>query len=562
MAKKSKKIKVRKGRDFRSDKNTDGLRKSKPSGYRFKGEKNFTKPTKKQIGEHLDHERDDIYFENRIERSDKKPFSKRGNRFIKGGGIESEKWDIINKDGSVLKKNLTHKGVLKLGHAKHFFTAVQNIEKGGRNVVKQKSDNGIIIDENWGNDGSTASNNKDYNDLYAMFPDNHKGAKQIWNQLSEKQKEGFLHDLDVTDAASEHIKDSWLEFINAKSEKDWLKNATNWDEMKEGGELTNDDYFQVVNHFVYFTQNYPNNFFDAFGEKDNYIRKHIEEKFDYGYKKHGSYGAMIYFWTELDGKNKEKLANWIKENYKGKKLSYEGDTTGIIDHFVYFTQNYPDNFMDAFGDKDDYIRKHIESKFDSYYKKYGSWSVMIKFWVELDGDNQEKFASWIKKNYTGHSLKFATGGKVGGRGFFGLEKGKNITDINELKVGDIILGHSKQFNADNTFKLVDRRQYGTSVNFDAVYWDAKQNKRIGNEDIGISQLNLGWEDFYFPKGKKYEGGGELTKEEIVLSKLDGNNEISCEELELIIESSPRYPVCHVGSMKLRKQFLRGCYKKI
>jgi hypothetical protein len=145
-----------------------------------------------------------------------------------------------------------------------------------------------------------------------------------------------------------------------------------------------------------------------------------------------------------------------------------------------------------------------------------------------------------------------------------LTKGKKITDINEIKVGDIILGHSGQFNADNTYKVVDKRQYGTHVTFDTVYWNPKENERIGNEDMGISDLDFSsaWNnEYHFPKDKKYEGGGELTKEEIISSKLNENNEISCEELEKIIES-PSYPVCNVGNMKLRKQFLRGCYRKI
>jgi GNAT superfamily N-acetyltransferase len=94
-----------------------------------------------------------------------------------------------------------------------------------------------VIDERWGNDGSTPSNNEDYNRLYAFFPDNHSQAKYIWNQLSDKQKSGFIYDLEVTDAASEHIAESWLEFINSSSQDDYWENATNWDEMKNGGEV-------------------------------------------------------------------------------------------------------------------------------------------------------------------------------------------------------------------------------------------------------------------------------------------------------------------------------------
>jgi 8-oxo-dGTP diphosphatase len=134
------------------------------------------------------------------------------------------------------------------GYKTNYSTSKENIDrgfydetKGARFIydldIKKMKNGGLVIDKNWGNDGSTPSNNKDYNALYEMFPDNHTEAKAIWNQLSEKQKEGFLYDLRVTDAGSEHIEESWLEFVKASSYEDWLENATNWDEMKNGGML-------------------------------------------------------------------------------------------------------------------------------------------------------------------------------------------------------------------------------------------------------------------------------------------------------------------------------------
>jgi len=170
-----------------------------------------------------------------------------------------------------------------------------------------------------------------------------------------------------------------------------------------------------------------------------------------------------------------------------------------------------------------------------------------------------------KKPFSKRGNRFDRGGKVGGRGFFGLTKGKNIEDVNELNIGDVILGHSKQFNADNTYKIVDKRQHGTVVRFDIVYWNPIENERIGNEDMSIGDLDFSsvfQNEYYFPKDKKHESGGELSHEQIVMSRLNENNEISCDELESIINRSPCYPVCSVGDMKLRKQFLKGCYKKI
>lgn len=209
-----------------------------------------------------------------------------------------------------------------------------------------------------------------------------------------------------------YVKNTDKDFIDKKHKElkeVYPNNKLSIVEFNGGNKLSDNDYFQVVNNFVYFCLNYPKNFFDAFGDKDDMIRKHIESKFNKAYDNHGSYGAMVYFWTDLDGNNKKKLAEWIKQNYKGQKLDYSGDTTGIIDHFVYFTQNHPNNFIDAFSSQ----KEHIQNKFNSYYEKYGSWGVMIKFWSELDAENQKDFAKWIKENYTGHSLRYDKGGDVG-----------------------------------------------------------------------------------------------------------------------------------------------------
>jgi len=97
--------------------------------------------------------------------------------------------------------------------------------------------------------------------------------------------------------------------------------------------------------------------------------------------------------------------------------------------------------------------------------------------------------------------------KVGGRGFFGLEKGEEIKDLSKLEKGDIILTYSKQFNAENTLKIVDVRQSGNRVVYDAVYWNPKTDKQIGSEEMSITDINLEWNDYYFPLN--YKKGGKL-----------------------------------------------------
>lgn len=85
---------------------------------------------------------------------------------------------------------------------------------------------------------------EDFDALYEMFPDNHEGTVAKWNSLSQEQKDAFINDLYVTDAASEHIAESWLEFVNALSEEDWLENCTNWDEYSEEEEDSEDEAYK------------------------------------------------------------------------------------------------------------------------------------------------------------------------------------------------------------------------------------------------------------------------------------------------------------------------------
>lgn len=163
------------------------------------------------------------------------------NKMAKGGKVDrtkSAKKTRVNRT----KKAITQDKNIKALHAGKRVSENNNVYWEGRENRSDKNrttklEKGGLISENWGNDGSTPSNNEDYNNLYALFPDNHEEAKNIWSQLSEKQKEGFINDLDVTDAASEHISESWLEFINSKSQDDYWENATNWDEMEKGGSI-------------------------------------------------------------------------------------------------------------------------------------------------------------------------------------------------------------------------------------------------------------------------------------------------------------------------------------
>ena len=142
----------------------------------------------------------------------------------------------------------------------------------------------------------------------------------------------------------------------------------------------------------------------------------------------------------------------------------------------------------------------IKDKRDIPHNEVLDYADELGLSTETEGDFDEVRDKLWEKKYAKESKK------VGGRGFFGLKKGKKITDVKELSKGDIILGHSNQFNADNTFKIVGKRQYGDEVVFDKIYFNPKTNKRIGSEEMSLKQYNfdIGREDFYFPAktGKK------------------------------------------------------------
>lgn len=111
--------------------------------------------------------------------------------------------------------------------------------------------------------------------------------------------------------------------------------------------------------------------------------------------------------TLFDKNPKEKYSGYSetaekyqKEHHEKEKVSDE-DYFKSVNHFVYFCLNYPSNFLDSFNG---HIKKHLEEKFQSAYDKYTSYGAMIKFWTELDRENQMKLSKWVKENYKGQNL--------------------------------------------------------------------------------------------------------------------------------------------------------------
>lgn len=65
--------------------------------------------------------------------------------------------------------------------------------------------------------------------------------------------------------------------------------------------------------------------------------------------------------------------------------------------FAMFAYNYPHNFIDMIWEGR--MAEHYKQKFISYYNEFGAKAVMVKFYMELDTDAQDKLAAWISIYY-------------------------------------------------------------------------------------------------------------------------------------------------------------------
>lgn len=86
-----------------------------------------------------------------------------------------------------------------------------------------------------------------------------------------------------------------------------------------------------------------------------------------------------------------------------------------------------------------------------------------------------------------------------GRGFYGLSKGAQVTDLTTLQVGDVILKYSRQFHAENTLKVVKIRP-DPVLRIDTVYWDPVNGCRIGREEMSVCAADMahGTDRYYRP----------------------------------------------------------------
>lgn len=76
------------------------------------------------------------------------------------------------------------------------------------------------------------------------------------------------------------------------------------------------------------------------------------------------------------------------------------DTVKAVINFVYFCFNFPYDFIEkAFADEPEHFIAHIKTKLRSRNNNYIDGHDMLKFFTDLDSENQLKLAKWIEKNY-------------------------------------------------------------------------------------------------------------------------------------------------------------------
>lgn len=67
---------------------------------------------------------------------------------------------------------------------------------------------------------------------------------------------------------------------------------------------------------------------------------------------------------------------------------------------MYFCTNYPHDFINQCWSDDEQMKNHLKSKFHLIYNIRKTPAEIVRFFHELDEDNQEKLLKWIGENYS------------------------------------------------------------------------------------------------------------------------------------------------------------------
>ena len=77
-------------------------------------------------------------------------------------------------------------------------------------------------------------------------------------------------------------------------------------------------YKEAITKWMYWMWNFESNFIEkVFGDEGEMMVKHLTRKFSYAYDKYGAYGCIPAFFGELDTTHRNKLIDWVMDNFKG-----------------------------------------------------------------------------------------------------------------------------------------------------------------------------------------------------------------------------------------------------
>jgi hypothetical protein len=340
------------------------------------------------------------------------------------------------------------------------------------------------------------------------------------------------------------IKDAWRKehSIENKSEKYEVPQRTRKPVSYAGGGvldgISKEDYFLVVQNWVYFTFNYPMGFV-----KDAFNSKHLEGKFSSSYERFGSMGVLMNFWANLDGNNREILSLWIKNNYvnsSSKKTELQSisddNYAKIITHWNMFCFNFPYKFVETVFASN---VSHFEHKWHRAYESAGTTGSVNKFFTELSESNQIILTDWVYDNYKG--MNFAGGGSVEDdlyvaeyrKGEWSVKDKKNPNAYYTLS--------SKKENAENVRqKLIDNPstlKYYRSNEY-AGGGDTTLNKNImknGGLTDGLKYIYVKGRNEDAPNSLKETYSEFRSQEELLdyLNKWKDNKSVSIESIKSV-----------------------------
>lgn len=83
-----------------------------------------------------------------------------------------------------------------------------------------------------------------------------------------------------------------------------------------------------------------------------------------------------------------------------EKLLTEGQSDGNpIEKWNYWCTNFHHDFIEKAWADDPNMAHHLRNKFNEYYDSAGSYGVMTKFYLNLDGTNRQILEDYVMNNF-------------------------------------------------------------------------------------------------------------------------------------------------------------------